>query len=61
MILLFVTIICIYSQKFDNYKSIEKLSNKTKFLFLIPIVTIIIITGLAINTGSSEKFIYFDF
>ena len=61
LILLFVTIIAIYSQKFDNYYSIEKFSDKTKFLFLIPIVIIIIITGLAINTGSSEKFIYFDF
>lgn len=61
LILLFATIIAIYSQKFDNYYSIEKFSDKTKFLFLIPIVIIIIITGLAINTGSSEKFIYFDF
>jgi len=50
-----------FTQKFDNYNYIEKASKKTSFLILIPFLIIILITGLAIKAGSSEKFIYFDF
>ena len=39
----------------------KQTSLKFNFSILIPIVIIILITGLAINTGTSDKFIYFDF
>ncbi len=61
LILLALVITAVFSQKFDNYKYIENISKKINFLILIPIFIIILITGLAIKAGSSEKFIYFDF
>ena len=61
LLLLLITILAVCSQKYDNFNYIEKISSKIKFSFLIPLVLIILLTGLAINTGSSEKFIYFDF
>ena len=61
IILLFVVVFAIFTQKFDNYHSIEKISKKTKLLILTPISIIILLTGLGISTGTSEKFIYFDF
>ena len=61
ILLIFVTVLAVISQKYDNFKNIEKTSLKFNFSILIPIVIIIVITGLAINTGTSEKFIYFDF
>ena len=32
----------------------------TSFFFLIPFILVIILTGLGINAGTSEKFIYFQ-
>tara|TARA_Y100000591_G_C21299305_1_gene435590 strand:- start:7 stop:444 length:438 start_codon:yes stop_codon:yes gene_type:complete len=61
LILLAVLILAVYSQTLDNYEKIQSMSKKIKFSFLIPITIIILITGLGINTGSSDKFIYFDF
>ena len=61
LILILIIVLSIYSQKFDNFTSLEQFSKKIKLSVLIPIVIVIILTGLAINTGSSEKFIYFDF
>ncbi len=61
LLLLAVLILSIYSQIIDNYEAIYKTSKKIRFSFIIPIVVIIVITGLAINTGTSDKFIYFDF
>ena len=61
ILLLFITILAVMSQKYDNFQNIEKTSIKLNFSILIPIVIIIVITGLAINTGTSDKFIYFDF
>lgn len=61
LILLALVITAVFSQKFDNYKYIENISKKLNFLILIPIFIIVLITGLAIKAGSSEKFIYFDF
>ena len=61
-ILLFILVyITVLSQKIDNFDYIQKLSKKINFLILIPILLVILITGLAIKAGSSEKFIYFDF
>ena len=61
LVLLFLVIIAVFSQKFDNYYYIENLSKKINFLILVPIFIVVLITGLAIKAGSSEKFIYFDF
>ena len=61
LLLLFLVIFAIFSQKFDNFGYIKNLSKKINFLIFIPIFIIILITGLAIKAGSSEKFIYFDF
>ena len=61
LVLLFLVIIAVFSQKFDNYYYIENLSKKINFLILVPIFIIVLITGLAIKAGSSEKFIYFNF
>ncbi len=61
LLLLFLVIFAIFSQKFDNFNYIKNLSKKINFLIFIPIFIIILITGLAIKAGSSEKFIYFDF
>ncbi len=62
LIFSFITLIlCVYFQKLDNYFSIEKYSLKLNFKIFLPIFTTIILTGLLLNTGSSEKFIYFDF
>ena len=61
LVLLFLVIFAVFSQKFDNYYYIENLSKKINFLILVPIFIIVLITGLAIKAGSSEKFIYFNF
>ena len=61
LLLLFLVIFAIFSQKFDNFNFIKNLSKKINFLILIPIFIIVLITGLAIKAGTSEKFIYFDF
>ena len=61
LLLLAVLILSIYSQIIDNYEAIHRTSKKIRFSFIIPIVVIIVITGLGINTGTSDKFIYFDF
>ena len=56
-----VLITCVYIQKLDNYFSVEKYSLKLNFKIFLPVFTTIILIGLLLNTGSSEKFIYFDF
>ena len=61
LILIILVIMGIYSQKFDNYECIKNISKKVKLVYLSPIIIMIILTGLAFNTGTSEKFIYFDF
>ena len=61
LILLILVITAVASQKFDNYNYIENFSKKFNFLVLVPIFVAVLITGLAIKAGSSEKFIYFDF
>ena len=56
-----ILILCVFLQKIDNYYSAEKYSSKINFKIFLPIFVIIIFTGLLLNTGSSDKFIYFDF
>ena len=60
MIIIFVIIIII-SQKIDNFHSIKNFSKKTNIKFIIIFFIFIISTGLGINLGQSEKFIYFQF
>ena len=60
MIIIFV-IIMIISQKIDNFHSIKNFSKKTNITFIIIFFIFIISTGLGINLGQSEKFIYFQF
>ena len=59
LILLVVLILAVYSQTLDNYEKIQSMVKKLNFLLFQSII--ILITGLGINTGSSDKFIYFDF
>ena len=61
LFILFLVFLTVLSQKFDNYEFIEKSSKKITLLTLIPIFMIIILTGLAMKAGTSDKFIYFDF
>tara|TARA_B100000579_G_scaffold97671_1_gene77475 strand:+ start:3267 stop:4598 length:1332 start_codon:yes stop_codon:yes gene_type:complete len=59
-ILLFLAL-SIYSQKYENHDNIKNISNKLSYTVLLPIFIIILVTGLGISAGQSEKFIYFDF
>lgn len=61
LIILSILACGIYSQKYDNHNSIKNVSNKLSYAVLIPIFFIILMTGLGISAGQSEKFIYFDF
>ena len=56
-----VTCFAIYCQKFENLNTIKKFSSKLSFQVLMPFFLILLITGFAISTGQSDKFIYFDF
>jgi alginate O-acetyltransferase complex protein AlgI len=55
------TIFAIFSQRYDNYLYIKHVSAKIKLSFFAPIILMIIILGLSFSSGTSEKFIYFDF
>ena len=55
------SILAILSQKYDNYSYIKNLSEKIKLTYFVPIIILIIILGLSFNSGTSDKFIYFDF
>ncbi len=59
--ILIFSILCVLSQKIDNYETIKRFSSDISLLKLIPFFIIVIITGLAISAGHSDKFIYFDF
>jgi len=55
------TILAVLSQKYDNYLHLKNISEKIKLTYFVPIITLIIIIGLSFNSGTSDKFIYFDF
>ncbi len=59
--ILVFSLICVLSQKIDNFVTLKKISLNINLFILIPIFIILIITGLAFSTGHSDKFIYFDF
>jgi hypothetical protein len=59
--ILVFSLICVLSQKIDNFVTLKKISLNINLFILIPVFIILIITGLAFSTGHSDKFIYFDF
>ena len=61
LVIFLITLIAIYSQKYEDHKIIKKFSSRLNFTLLIPFFIILLITGFAITTGQSDKFIYFDF
>jgi alginate O-acetyltransferase complex protein AlgI len=61
LLIFLFSLVLIYSQKFDNFFILKKLSNKISFYSLIIFFIFIVSTGLALNLGQSEKFIYFQF
>ncbi len=61
LVIFLILILGVISQKFEELKNIRKFSHKISFFFLIPFILVIILTGLGINAGTSEKFIYFQF
>jgi len=56
-------IVClfIYSQNFETYSKIKKVSHKINLKILVPITIIVLLTGLSSIAGQSQKFIYFQF
>ncbi len=61
LIVLLIVVLLTLSQRYDNYFVIRKFSLKLNLFIIVPFFLVIIITGLAISTGQSDKFIYFDF
>ena len=51
----------VISQKFDNFYQIKRFSHNIPLYIILPFFMIIILTGLGMNAGTSEKFIYFEF
>ena len=61
LIVLLILFVSVWSQKLDDFNKIKKFANNTSFYLILPFIIIIILTGLGINAGTSEKFIYFEF
>ena len=61
LLALIILLLGLFSQKYDNYNFIEKSSQKINFKLLIPFGISILLSGLLLSLGTSEKFIYFDF
>ena len=61
LLLLLIVIFSIFLQKYDNFYYLKDFAKKLSLITLILFFIIIIMTGLAINAGQSEKFIYFQF
>ena len=61
LLVLFILITGIISQKFDNFNQIKRFSHNVPLYIILPFFMIVILTGLGMNAGTSEKFIYFEF
>lgn len=61
LLILFILTTGVISQKFDNLYQIKRFSYNVPLYIILPFFMIIILTGLGINAGTSEKFIYFEF
>ena len=60
-LIILIVISAITSQKIDNFISIKNFSKRTNLLFVIIFFIFVILAGLGMNVGRSEKFIYFQF
>ena len=61
IIILSLLIFFIYLQKFEDHNFLKKITDKINFVFLITLFSTIILFGLTMTLGRSEKFIYFQF
>lgn len=61
LITLLLVVVLVISQKYEQHSVLKKLSNKINLLFLLPIFFTILIVGISMSLGRSEKFIYFQF
>ena len=61
LIILAITIISVLSQKYDNYYYIKNFATQVNVRYIFPIIFLIIALGLSFSSGTSDKFIYFDF
>ncbi len=61
LIILAITIIAVLSQKYDNYYYIKNFATQVNVRYIFPIIFLIIALGLSFSSGTSDKFIYFDF
>ena len=61
IVTLIITILLIFSQKFEDINKIKSFSNRLNFSYLLPFFIVILLIGFALNAGQSNKFIYFDF
>ena len=58
----FVIVIIFYiTNKYDTLSTYESISVKIPLSVSIPSATILLVMGMVLAGGSSEKFIYFDF
>ena len=61
LLILLILMTGVISQKFDNFYQIKRFSHNVPLYIILPFFMIIILTGLGMNAGTSEKFIYFEF
>ena len=61
LLILFILAVGVISQKFDNFNQIKRLSRNVPLYIVLPFFIVMILTGLGMNAGTSEKFIYFEF
>ena len=59
--ILLLLIFFIYLQKFEDHSLLKKIVDKINFIFLSVLFSTIILFGLTLTLGRSEKFIYFQF
>ena len=56
-----IVVILIIAQKYEQHSIFKFLSNKISLLFLLPLFFVILLVGISMSLGASEKFIYFQF
>ncbi len=61
LLILLILMAGVISQKFDNFHKIKRFSHNVPIYIILPFFMIIILTGLGMNAGTSDKFIYFEF
>ena len=61
LLIILIVVIVIVSQKFENFLTVKNFSKKTNITFVVIFFILVILSGLGISVGRSEKFIYFQF